>query len=106
MQNPLFSDTELLVRKDEKLTMSSYTKIHIIGFIVVSLASTVWGGDYYRYKTCGFPAIYNFGDSNSDTGAASAAFAEVNPPNGESFYGSLSGRGCDGRLIIDFISKY
>ncbi|XP_021900204.1 GDSL esterase/lipase At3g27950-like isoform X2 [Carica papaya] len=32
---------------------------------------------------CGFPAIYNFGDSNSDTGAISAAAREVLPPNAE-----------------------
>lgn len=35
---------------------------------------------------CGFPAIYNFGDSNSDTGAISAAAREVLPPNGEIFF--------------------
>lgn len=52
---------------------------------------------------CNFEAIYNFGDSNSDTGAISAALSEVLPPNGESFFGTPSGRFCDGRLLIDFI---
>lgn len=56
-------------------------------------------------RSCGFPAIYNFGDSNSDTGAISAAISEVPPPNGESFFGHPSGRFSDGRLIIDFIGK-
>ncbi|KAK7293333.1 hypothetical protein RJT34_16196 [Clitoria ternatea] len=56
-------------------------------------------------KRCEFPAIYNFGDSNSDTGAISAAFTGLHPPNGENFLGSLSGRACDGRLIIDFITE-
>jgi len=56
-------------------------------------------------KRCEYPAIFNFGDSNSDTGAISAAFTVVLPPNGQNFLGSLSGRACDGRLIIDFISK-
>lgn len=28
-------------------------------------------------RSCQFPAIYNFGDSNSDTGSRSAAFLQV-----------------------------
>lgn len=55
--------------------------------------------------SCRFPAIYNFGDSNSDTGAISAAIEVVPPPNGESFFGHSSGRFSDGRLIIDFIGE-
>ncbi|KAJ4960694.1 hypothetical protein NE237_020604 [Protea cynaroides] len=58
-----------------------------------------------KYSSCEFPAIYNFGDSNSDTGARSAAFDAVPPPNGETFFGKPSGRFCDGRLIIDFIAE-
>lgn len=57
-------------------------------------------------RSCNFPAIYNFGDSNSDTGGISAAFASLHPPNGETFFGHPSGRFCDGRLIIDFIGKW
>jgi hypothetical protein len=55
------------------------------------------GGD------CQFPAIFNFGDSNSDTGGLSAAFGASPPPNGRTFFGMPSGRYCDGRLVIDFI---
>ncbi|OAY25637.1 GDSL esterase/lipase At5g14450 isoform X1 [Manihot esculenta] len=54
---------------------------------------------------CEFPAIYNFGDSNSDTGAISAAFRPLHPPYGESFFHKPSGRESDGRLIIDFIAE-
>ncbi|KAI9072135.1 hypothetical protein K1719_045912 [Acacia pycnantha] len=54
---------------------------------------------------CAFPAIYNFGDSNSDTGGISAAFEPILGPYGESFFHKPSGRGCDGRLIIDFIAE-
>lgn len=54
---------------------------------------------------CQIPAIYNFGDSNSDTGCVSAAFRRVPHPNGISFFGKPSGRYCDGRLIIDFIGE-
>ncbi|CAJ1946850.1 unnamed protein product [Sphenostylis stenocarpa] len=53
-----------------------------------------------------YSAVYNFGDSNSDTGTFSAAFAAVFPPNAQSFPGNLlPKRNCDGRLIIDFICE-
>ncbi|WOL14379.1 GDSL esterase/lipase [Canna indica] len=56
--------------------------------------------------SCNLPAIFNFGDSNSDTGGLSAAFGQAPPPNGESFFGKPAGRYCDGRLIIDFIGLF
>ncbi|XP_031477278.1 GDSL esterase/lipase At3g26430-like [Nymphaea colorata] len=55
---------------------------------------------------CEFPAIFNFGDSNSDTGGLSASFGEAVPPNGESFFHGPAGRFCDGRLVIDFIAQH
>ncbi|WMV17597.1 hypothetical protein MTR67_010982 [Solanum verrucosum] len=51
---------------------------------------------------CDFPAVYNFGDSNSDTGGISAAFEPIQAPYGESFF---RGRFSDGRLLIDFIDS-
>ncbi|XP_076883068.1 alpha-L-fucosidase 3-like [Bidens hawaiensis] len=54
---------------------------------------------------CHFPAIFNFGDSNSDTGGLSAAFGQAGPPHGESFFHGPAGRYCDGRLVIDFIAQ-
>ncbi|KAI3816768.1 hypothetical protein L1987_16472 [Smallanthus sonchifolius] len=54
---------------------------------------------------CDFPAIFNFGDSNSDTGGLSAAFGQAGPPHGESFFHGPAGRYCDGRLVIDFIAQ-
>ncbi|KAG7632843.1 GDSL lipase/esterase [Arabidopsis suecica] len=56
-------------------------------------------------SSCNFPAVFNFGDSNSDTGAISAAIGEVPPPNGVAFFGRSAGRHSDGRLIIDFITE-
>ncbi|XP_031100101.1 GDSL esterase/lipase At3g26430-like [Ipomoea triloba] len=56
-------------------------------------------------SSCTFPAIFNFGDSNSDTGGLSAAFGQAPPPNGETFFGAPAGRFCDGRLILDFIAE-
>ncbi|XP_021890349.1 GDSL esterase/lipase At5g14450 [Carica papaya] len=54
---------------------------------------------------CQFAAIYNFGDSNSDTGGISAAFEPIRAPYGEAFFHKPAGRDSDGRLIIDFIAE-
>ncbi|KAF9603277.1 hypothetical protein IFM89_034610 [Coptis chinensis] len=54
---------------------------------------------------CTFPAIFNFGDSNSDTGGLSAAFGQAPPPSGETYFHTPSGRYSDGRLVIDFIAE-
>ncbi|CAK9180428.1 unnamed protein product [Ilex paraguariensis] len=54
---------------------------------------------------CDFPAIYNFGDSNSDTGGISAAFLPIQAPYGVNFFRKPAGRDSDGRLIIDFIGN-
>ncbi|RVW54900.1 GDSL esterase/lipase [Vitis vinifera] len=51
-----------------------------------------------------YPAVFNFGDSNSDTGGLAAGVAfPVGAPNGETYFNKPSGRFCDGRLIIDFL---
>ncbi|CAK9151026.1 unnamed protein product [Ilex paraguariensis] len=51
-----------------------------------------------------YPAVFNFGDSNSDTGGLAAGIAfPVGPPNGQTYFLKPSGRFCDGRLIIDFL---
>ncbi|XP_023526085.1 GDSL esterase/lipase At5g14450-like [Cucurbita pepo subsp. pepo] len=54
---------------------------------------------------CDFPVVFNFGDSNSDTGAISAAFEPIRWPYGDVFFNKPSGRDSDGRLIIDFIAE-
>ncbi|GKV23013.1 hypothetical protein SLEP1_g32803 [Rubroshorea leprosula] len=58
----------------------------------------------YSYG-CDFPAIFNFGDSNSDTGGKSAAFDRIPYPNGETFFHKQSGRYCNGKLVLDFIGR-
>lgn len=74
-------------------------------FLVVLLRNSVVGAIASKHP-CDFPAIFNFGDSNSDTGGLSAAFGQAGPPHGESFFHGPAGRYCDGRLIIDFIGIY
>ncbi|XP_075638250.1 GDSL esterase/lipase At3g26430-like [Castanea sativa] len=54
---------------------------------------------------CDFGGIFNFGDSNSDTGGLSAAFGQAQSPHGESFFHGPAGRYCDGRLVVDFIAE-
>lgn len=52
------------------------------------------------------PAIFNFGDSNSDTGGLAAGIAfPIGQPNGQTYFLQPSGRFCDGRLIIDFLGN-
>ncbi|KAL3516147.1 hypothetical protein ACH5RR_023049 [Cinchona calisaya] len=51
-----------------------------------------------------YPAVFNFGDSNSDTGGLVAGVGDtLLPPNGQTYFKKPSGRFCDGRLIIDFL---
>ncbi|KAL4573972.1 hypothetical protein LXL04_020794 [Taraxacum kok-saghyz] len=59
----------------------------------------------FSLPDCNFPAVFNFGDSNSDTGGLSAMFGQAPPPNGETFFHSPAGRYCDGRVLIDFIAE-
>ncbi|XP_031486695.1 GDSL esterase/lipase At1g09390 [Nymphaea colorata] len=53
------------------------------------------------------PIIFNFGDSNSDTGGLLAGLGlAVGPPNGRVFFRRSTGRFCDGRLAIDFLCEH
>jgi hypothetical protein len=71
----------------------------VLTLVIVSSCSVI------EAKKCSFPAIFNFGDSNSDTGGLSAAFGQVRPPNGITFFHTPAGRYCDGRLVIDFLGN-
>eukprot|EP00253_Pinus_taeda_P030857 PITA_30857 len=59
-----------------------------------------------RPGACNFPAIFNFGDSNSDTGGLVAGLGLRSVlPNGETFFHKPTGRYCNGRLVIDFLCE-
>lgn len=60
---------------------------------------------YLVESKCKFDAIFNFGDSNSDTGGFYAAFPAESSPNGMTYFRKPSGRASDGRLIIDFLAQ-
>lgn len=78
----------------------AYSRIPFLTILLLSTASGKW---ISSAPPCNFPAVYNFGDSNSDTGGISAAFGPIPPPYGQSFFLRPAGRASDGRLIIDFI---
>ncbi|XP_050223259.1 GDSL esterase/lipase At5g14450-like [Mercurialis annua] len=77
-----------------------YWRVWVTGLLVLSVKISA-----LPLSPCGFPAIYNFGDSNSDTGGISAAFEPIRAPYGLPFFHKPAGRDSDGRLIIDFIAE-
>lgn len=62
-------------------------------------------GVYAQKHYCDFPAIFNLGDSNSDTGGYAAAFLPPTSPYGNTYFHMPAVRFSDGRLIIDFIAE-
>ncbi|XP_061341950.1 esterase-like [Gastrolobium bilobum] len=85
----------------------STTKFHIslVSLLVLSSAATIILNPVFATKDCDFPAIFNFGDSNSDTAYLAASFYAPTPPYGETYFHRPAGRFSDGRLIIDFIAQ-
>ena len=80
--------------------MASRTAVFrvILFFICFTVANSV----DFTYQ-----AVFNFGDSNSDTGEFAAGLGFQPPlPNGQTYFKTPSGRFCDGRLILDFLSKF
>ncbi|KAJ4823116.1 hypothetical protein Tsubulata_046603 [Turnera subulata] len=63
----------------------------------------LWTG--LAYSKCEFGAIFNFGDSNSDTGGFWAAFPAQSGPFGMTYFKRPTGRASDGRLIVDFLAQ-
>uniref|UniRef100_A0A0E0QAI0 Esterase n=2 Tax=Oryza TaxID=4527 RepID=A0A0E0QAI0_ORYRU len=94
-------------RRRRRCTAAPPTTAKLVLLLVVLLlqlsegASSDGGSD----APCDFPAIFNFGDSNSDTGGLSALIAVVPPPFGRTYFGMPAGRFSDGRLTIDFMAQ-
>lgn len=83
--------------------MESRLSIWAFGLVLFLLVGGKNGG-VFGSRNCGFPAIFNFGDSNSDTGASSSAGGEHLLPFGITL-GKKSTRITDGRVIIDFLGN-
>ncbi|KAL9234915.1 hypothetical protein vseg_009728 [Gypsophila vaccaria] len=85
--------------------MKKMTCFSLLLLLLVVLVSGYNTGRVHG-KCDGAPVIFNFGDSNSDTGGLSAGLGYlINPPNGRIFFGRSTGRLSDGRLIIDFLCQ-
>ncbi|XP_057439614.1 GDSL esterase/lipase At4g01130-like [Lotus japonicus] len=81
--------------------MSSRVFINILVIFTVVLPCLV----SLSHSKCDFKAIFNFGDSNSDTGGFFAAFPAESGPFGMTYFNKPTGRASDGRLIIDFLAQ-
>ncbi|GLJ33563.1 hypothetical protein SUGI_0674880 [Cryptomeria japonica] len=49
---------------------------------------------------CEYPAIFNFGDSNSDTYGFYSTFSSESPPYGMTFFHKPSGQASDECLVV------
>lgn len=79
---------------------SAYILLLLISVILSSLSNPVLS------QCANPPVIFNFGDSNSDTGGLVAGLGyPINLPNGRTFFRRSTGRLSDGRLILDFLCK-
>ncbi|KAM7514852.1 hypothetical protein LguiA_004435 [Lonicera macranthoides] len=84
-----------------------FTKSNFPTFLLLLVISNLTiSQNVAALKDSNFPAIYNFGDSNSDTGAFSAVILQLPLPYGETYFRAQSSRLSDGRLIIDFLGTY
>uniref|UniRef100_A0A5B7BHY8 Putative Esterase isoform 2 n=1 Tax=Davidia involucrata TaxID=16924 RepID=A0A5B7BHY8_DAVIN len=82
-----------------------FLRVLVVG-ILISWVWRVGGEEVMGLQPGDIPAIYNFGDSNSDSGGIAAAFFPMAAPCGETFFRRPVGRASDGRLIIDFIAEH
>ncbi|CAL0315493.1 unnamed protein product [Lupinus luteus] len=80
-----------------EFSISAKFHISFVSFLVLLSVATS------NSNPCEFPAIFNFGASNSDTGGFSAAFTALKLPFGETYFHRPAGRISDGRIILDFI---
>ncbi|PQQ06176.1 GDSL esterase/lipase [Prunus yedoensis var. nudiflora] len=74
-------------------------KLLLAGMAMVATLSCL------SHSKCEFAAIFNFGDSNSDTGGFWSAFPAQSGPNGMTYFKRPVGRATDGRLMLDFLAQ-
>ncbi|XP_048335834.2 GDSL esterase/lipase At4g01130 isoform X3 [Ziziphus jujuba] len=74
-------------------------------FLLIWMVVVVESFNSPRNSKCEFKAIFNFGDSNSDTGGFWAAFPAQSGPFGMTYFKKPVGRASDGRLIVDFLES-
>ncbi|XP_057962358.1 GDSL esterase/lipase At5g03980-like [Malania oleifera] len=87
-------------------TVSLLLRLLLLVFLLIPSYSV----DAHPLQSCMFDAIYQMGDSISDTGnlvresplGSSTAFARL--PYGQTFFGNATGRCSDGLLMIDYLA--
>ncbi|XP_057522250.1 GDSL esterase/lipase At4g01130-like [Amaranthus tricolor] len=72
--------------------------------VVVVVVMAGFGGLLCECK-CEIKGIFNFGDSNTDTGGFFAAFPPQKKPFGMTYFNKPVGRATDGRVIVDFLAQ-
>ncbi|KAF9625703.1 hypothetical protein IFM89_026283 [Coptis chinensis] len=91
--------------------MPNNKRIYVLSFLLLSTSFSI------PYLTCNahngnctYDAIYQFGDSFSDTGnfirepaRANTTFTRL--PYGQTYFNKATGRASNGRLIIDFFAE-
>jgi len=98
----LYSSSTISLDSVFKLTkMTSMASTNFLVFFTLVLLCMIGSS---RSK-CDFEAIFNFGDSNSDTGGFWAAFPSQSGPFGMTYFNKPVGRATDGRLIVDFLGN-
>ncbi|AAG09098.1 Similar to nodulins [Arabidopsis thaliana] len=88
-------------------TLFLYSNTFSFFFItLVSLALLILRQPSRAASCTARPVIFNFGDSNSDTGGLVAGLGyPIGFPNGRLFFRRSTGRLSDGRLLIDFLCQ-
>ncbi|XP_010270892.1 PREDICTED: GDSL esterase/lipase At1g09390-like [Nelumbo nucifera] len=82
---------------------SKETRRSVAPFIIATLFLSL---PLPAYSLCKNPVIFNFGDSNSDTGGLVAGLGyNIRLPYGRTFFQRSTGRLSDGRLVIDFLCE-
>ncbi|XP_057981029.1 GDSL esterase/lipase At4g01130 [Malania oleifera] len=87
------------MRQASEVNVAGFRSVLAIWTVTIALLSC--SSD----SKCEFEAIFNFGDSNSDTGGFWAAFPAQSGPFGMTYFKRPSGRASDGRLVIDFLAQ-
>ena len=81
-------------------------KMRAAAAVLAALLCASWAAAAAAQK---YNAIFNFGDSITDTGnlctnGKPSQITFTQPPYGETYFGTPTCRCCDGRVIVDFLS--